>query len=529
MKVDRRKVITASLAASGLSLLGACGRFREPVVNPQLRQRAAEAMKRATMFMRERCACRGGYVWTYTADLSRRWGEMEAYPTMIWIQPPGTATVGHLFLDCYLATGDVYYYEAATDVAAGLIEAQHLAGGWNYFHDFAGEESTQRWYDTIGKNGWRLEEFHHYYGNATFDDSGTAEAAQFFLRLFLARREGRYRKPLDRAIAFMIDSQYDNGGWPQRFPFVADRPVLHGRPDYTRHITFNDDVAAENIKFLLMVWQTLGDRRALNAVKRAMNVFVVTQQPAPQAGWGLQHDAVTLRPVGARSYEPESLAPQTTAANIAMLLDFYEWTAEPRFLARLPEAFDWLESVRLDRGEVRIKSREFPTYVEIGTNRALYSHRRGSNVVNGEYFHDYDPENPITHNLQWRHIDLSSLRARYEMLRDVSARVLLEKSPLNQQQQFEPIRFLAGQSPSDIQVETLLTTLNSEGYWPTPLAFTSHPYRGDGPDTPVPGDYSQTFVGDDSDTSPYRASTPEMGISTRTFVRNMATLIQVAV
>ena len=31
---------------------------------------------------------------------------MEATPTMIWIQPPGTATVGHLFLDAYHATGD---------------------------------------------------------------------------------------------------------------------------------------------------------------------------------------------------------------------------------------------------------------------------------------------------------------------------------------------------------------------------------------------------------------------------------------
>ena len=528
---NRRMMIKGSLTAAGLSLLGACGQNRKPAVGPEPHKSgrtAAEVMKRATTFMHERCAHRGGYVWSYAADFSRRWGEMEAYPTMIWIQPPGTATVGHLFLDCYHATGDVYYYEVATDIAAGLVDAQHPAGGWNYLHDFAGAASTQRWYDTIGKNGWRLEEFHHYYGNATFDDSGTAEAAQFFLRLFLERREERYREPLELALGYMLDSQYENGGWPQRFPFVADRPVLHGRPDYTRHITFNDDVAAENIKCLLMVWQTLGDRRALDAVKRAMNVFVMTQHPAPQAGWGLQHDAETLRLVGARSYEPEALATDATAGNIAMLLDFYEWTAEPRFLTRLPEAFDWLESVRLDADEVRVKGREFPTFVEIGTNRALYNHRRGSNVVNGEYYHDYNPDNPIAHSSQWRQIDLSSLRSRYETLQGVSARVLREESPLNRRQQFELPRFFAPHHPSDMQVETLIATLNREGYWPTPLTFTSHPYLGDGPGTPVPGDYSQTFVGDDSDTSPYRTSTPEIGISTRTFIWNMATLMQVA-
>ena len=74
---------------------------------------------------------------------------------MIWIQPPGTATVGHVYLDAYHATGDEYFLDAAVEVGLSLVAAQHPAGGWNYLHDFAGEESTQRWYDTIGKNGWR--------------------------------------------------------------------------------------------------------------------------------------------------------------------------------------------------------------------------------------------------------------------------------------------------------------------------------------------------------------------------------------
>jgi hypothetical protein len=125
--------------------------------NREMRRETLRTMKRASRFMRENVAYRGGYVWSYLPDFSRRWGEMEAYPTMIWMQPPGTATVGHLFLDCFHATRDEFYYQAAMEVADGLIAAQHPAGGWNYLHDFAGEESMRRWYDTIGKNGWRLE------------------------------------------------------------------------------------------------------------------------------------------------------------------------------------------------------------------------------------------------------------------------------------------------------------------------------------------------------------------------------------
>ena len=154
-------------AVSGAALTSACASASSffssdnDTGNNALKPDARTALKRAARFMRERVAYRGGYVWSYASDLSRRWGEMEAFPTMIWIQPPGTATVGHLYLDCFHATRDEFYYQAAMDVAEGLIAAQHPAGGWNYLYDFAGEESTRRWYDTIGKNGWRLEEFHH--------------------------------------------------------------------------------------------------------------------------------------------------------------------------------------------------------------------------------------------------------------------------------------------------------------------------------------------------------------------------------
>ena len=96
--------------------------------------------------------------------------------------------------------------------------AQHPSGGWNYIADFAGEPSLRKWYDTIGKNAWRLEEFQHYCGNATFDDAGTAESAKFFLRLYVEKKDPKYKAPLDKAIAFVLDSQYPIGVWPQRFP-----------------------------------------------------------------------------------------------------------------------------------------------------------------------------------------------------------------------------------------------------------------------------------------------------------------------
>jgi PelA/Pel-15E family pectate lyase len=133
--------------------------------------------------------------------------------------------------------------------------------------DFAGDRSLVDWYDTIGKNAWRMEEFQHYWGNATFDDGGTAEASKFLLRMYMERRDPKFKPALDRAIAFVVDSQYPIGAWPQRYPLMSEFSH-HGKPDYTSYLTFNDDVAGENIDFLIKSYQTLGDRRLLDAITR---------------------------------------------------------------------------------------------------------------------------------------------------------------------------------------------------------------------------------------------------------------------
>jgi len=491
----------------------------------QSRTEIERTMRRATTYMVEHVATNGGYVWSYLPDRSRRWGEIEARPSMIWVQPPGTATMGHLFLDAYHATRDEYYYRAAEQAAGALIAGQHRSGGWHYFIDFAGPDSTREWYRTIGRNAWRMEEFQHYADNATFDDAGTSEAMQLLLRMYLEKRDEKYRAPLDRAIGFVLHSQYPNGGWPQRWPRVRNYPA------YADYITFNDDVAQENIRFLLMVYQSLGEERVRPAILRAGEVFLATQQPMPQPGWSLQH-TLDLKPAGARSYEPLSLATHTTAANLRMMMQFYRLTADPRYLARIPEAIDWLESLRLPPDPAR-RGRDFPTFIELGTNRPLYVHRRGSNVVNGRYYWDYSPVATLGHYGAYRAIDIDALRRDYRRLREMPREETLRNSPLRAPGDAPLPRFAVSLDVgSDLNAQPAanpaeaVRTLNAEGWWPTMLRATSNPYRGPGPRRPPPGDYRTSHVGDSSDTSPYTTDRPVPGISTATYIANMAMLIR---
>lgn len=499
------------------------------------RQEVLNAMSEATHFMVDEVAVNGGYVWSYLPDMSKRWGEMEAYDTMVWVQPPGTATMGHLFLDAYHATGDEFYYEAAKETAGALIWGQTDEGGWNYMFDFAGPASLQRWYDTIGAAGWRLEEFHHNWGNVTFDDAGTAEATQFLLRVYLEKLDPTFRPSVDKAVDLVLASQQPMGTWPQRYP---ENQLWEG--DYTAYPTLNDDVAAENMETLIMAWQTLGRADVLPAIHRGMDAFLLLQQGPDQPGFSLQYDA-SLEPVAARSYEPLALATHTSASALTKLMDFYELTGDTRYLARIDEGLNWLERVRLPEEQWQ-DGRQFPTFIEIGTDRPIYVHRRGSNAVSGEYYWDYSRGNLLGHYSGLREIDLDEMRARYERLMNTPPEEITANSPLNPENEVVlPEFFTLGEiDVSDLnaserepteevdtaQVSDSISSLNGEGYWPTELIATSNPYLGEPPAAPSEGDFAGTRVGDAYDTSPFLTETPVTGISTSAYIENMGVLIR---
>ncbi len=523
---------TSRLSRSLLLSVGLACLMTAPAGAAPSRADIIGTMKRATKFMVEKVSTHGGYVWAYLPDMSRRWGELEAMPSMIWVQPPGTPTMGNLFLDAYHATGDEYYYQAAMKAADALIAGEISTGGWNYFINFDSPASTQHFYDTVGQNAWRLEEFQHNWGNATYDDNGTAEAMKFILRLYAEKFDPKYKSEVMRNIDFVLESQYPNGGWPQRYPLKHEF-VHHGLADYTSYITFNDDVTAENVDYLIQCSEVLQDQRLMPAIWRGMNVYLLTQQGPAQPGWALQYTPDDLKPAAARSYEPKALATHATSSAIEHLLKFYEMTGDSRFIARVPDALDWLDSVRLPDDRIK-DNKAYPTFIEIGTGKPLYLHRQGSNVVNGHYYADYDPANVVEHYSSTREIDVAALRREYDRLKATPVSELTENSPLTSGSAGHLPEFVLTElgytSDRNTRGETedaqeLVSSLNAEGWWPTKLLVTSHPYTEDGSTTPSPGDYRSTRVGDETDTSPYIDPHPVTGISIGAYIEHMATLI----
>jgi hypothetical protein len=155
-------------------------------------------------------------------------------------------------------------------------------------------------------------------------------------------------------------------------------------------------------------------------------------------------------------------------------------------------------------------------------------HRTGSNVVNGRYYADYDPGRTLGHYSAFRRIDVAALRRRYEETRALAPAQATKGSPLVPGAGVMPLpRFFGATTPvaDALAAGAAVATLNSEGYWPARLGSTSHPFKGPGSSTVAPGDFSETQVGDETDTSPY-PDDQLVGISTAAYIRNMSVLIR---
>ena len=298
-----------------------------------------------------------------------------------------------------------------------------------------------------------------------------------------------------------------------------------------------------------------------------MECLRTLQQPAPQAGWGLQHLAADRNgraagsPAAARSYEPRGLATHTTQTNIQQLFNYFRVTGDRKYLARVPEALAWLATCKLTAQQIAENpllggGRTHPTYVELDTNLPRFVHRYGSNIHNGAYYHDHSHLATLSHYSAGRNINIAGMQATYDQLNGMTDAAIAEMvalSPLKvttprplpkyfsiREVDFTDLFTGAVMTTPDVTedaAKALIEDLGTKNHWLTPLAQVTNPYRGDGPSTPYTGTaYMSKHVGDIYDTSPYDpldapviepyTNQPRpQGISTSAWVANMAKLI----
>lgn len=315
----------------------------------------------------------GGYLWEYSLDLKQRWGEGKATQTQIWVQPPGTPSVGAALLEAWQATGDKYILLAAKAAGDALVWGQLECGGWAYSIDFSPRGQAKYYYRHMKRRKnvdvGRLRNY------GTLDDNTSQAATSFLIALAKATGEEKYLEAARYALDWFLRAQFANGAWPQVFPPVG------ARDRYWNLATFNDGAINDAVRVMLEAWRAFGDDRYLQAARKAGDFVILSQGKPPQAAWAQQYDA-QLKPAWARKFEPPSWCSAVTARNIRTLVDIYLATGEEKYLAPIPAAIKWLEASRLPDGR-------WARFYELRTNKPLYFTR--------DYKLTYSPDDCPTH------------------------------------------------------------------------------------------------------------------------------------
>ncbi len=184
--------------------------------------------------------------------------------------------------------------------------------------------------------------------DTTIDNGATCTEIRLLARAVQRFGDERCARAALRGLRYLLDGQYENGGWPQCFPDPRG---------YARHLTFNDDAMIGVLRLLRDVGR--GDAafsfvpaetraRCREAVARGIECILRCQirVNGRLTVWCAQHDPVTFAPRPARSYEPASLSGHESVGIVRFLMEIER--PAPRVVEAIEAAVAWFETAKLE-------------------------------------------------------------------------------------------------------------------------------------------------------------------------------------
>jgi PelA/Pel-15E family pectate lyase len=327
-----------------------------------------------------------------------------------------------------------YASPAARHVADVIVSFQTPAGGWskneprdgavrlpgqNYAANDLSRFPSPGDFDAPHDVRW------NYVG--TIDNDATTTELRFLARVAaqLPGAEGdRYRASFMSGVGYLLAAQFPNGGWPQVWPLQGG---------YHDAITFNDDAFVHAAEMVGTIARGAGDygfvpaalrARAAAAEARAIDCILKTQivVDGRRAIWGQQHDALTLKPVAARNFEPAAFS-STESANLLLFL-MAQPHPSPAIVAAVKDGVAWLGKAALhDRAWINGADGHrlidapgarplWARYYDIATGRPIFGDRDKtihdnvddltSERRNGYAWYNGAPEKAIDAFAKWR-------------------------------------------------------------------------------------------------------------------------------
>ncbi len=370
---------------------------------------AMAAMKSAATYFHSQVAVHGGYVYEYSLDLKVRRGEGVASPTEIWVQPPGTPTVGKAFLRAYEATREPLFLTAAKDAATALIHGQLQSGAWTASIEFDPQGRNADRY----RNGQGRQKGKNY---STLDDDKSQAALRLLMQVdqVLEFKDAEIHDATMIALEALLKAQFPNGGFPQGWQApVTPQPILKAsfpdydwktenrRKEYWDLYTLNDGLAGTVAETLDLAHQIYGDVRYQQAMLKLGDFLILSQMPEPQPAWAQQY-SFEMHPAWARKFEPPAISGAESEDAMQTLLFISEKSGDRRFLEPIPSAIAWIRRSLLPDGQLA-------RFYELQTNRPLY-------LTKDTYVLTYDDSNLPTHYSFKRSTQVDRIEKQYTEL-----------------------------------------------------------------------------------------------------------------
>jgi pectinesterase len=275
-----------------------------------------------------------------------------------------------------------YASDEALRVADSVMAYQYPCGGWAKNHDWHAEENEQKMHERQKirqqiAHAERAAQQDTPIVGATIDNGATTHELLFLAKVYAACSKAtvtadspagitsrRCREAYLRGLEYLLEAQYDNGGWPQYYPF---KPLDNeGHPFYSNHITFNDDAIYNVMLMLREVYEQRQPHgsmhlepeltaRVRQAFDRGIECILDCQirKDGKLTVWCQQHDERTLAPAPARAYELASFTGSHETASLLSLLMSLEKPSQ-RVLDAVRGAVEWLEAHALKDVELQM-------------------------------------------------------------------------------------------------------------------------------------------------------------------------------
>lgn len=185
--------------------------------------------------------------------------------------------------------------------------------------------------------------------DSTIDNGATTSQMIFLARLYQATGEERYRTAFAAALKYLLDGQYENGGWPQIWPKTEG---------YHAHITFNDDAIVNILEIFDDIRNEQspyeGDlidkatrKQVATAFDKGIDCILKCQifVDGEPTVWCQQHYKDTFAPAPARAFELASYCTQESAAIVKLLMSLPK--PSKRVKAAIHGAMKWFDTYKL--------------------------------------------------------------------------------------------------------------------------------------------------------------------------------------